>query len=99
RRPPSTLSPYTTLFRSPDEDQGYMFLNLQLPSASSLQRTEATARAIEEVLAKTPGIESSATVVGFSLLSLTRASYSAFFFVTLRSEEHTSELQSLAYLV
>jgi hydrophobic/amphiphilic exporter-1 (mainly G- bacteria), HAE1 family len=68
----------------PDEDQGYMFLNLQLPSASSLQRTEATARAIEEVLAKTPGIESSATVVGFSLLSLTRASYSAFFFVTLK---------------
>src|SRR2546428_5395182 len=26
----------------PDEDQGYMYMNLQLPSASSLQRTEAT---------------------------------------------------------
>src|SRR5580765_7704006 len=25
----------------PDEDQGYMFMNLQLPNASSLQRTEA----------------------------------------------------------
>src|SRR6267142_1253596 len=61
----------------PDEDQGYMYMNLQLPSASSLQRTEATARVIEEVLAKTPGIESSASVVGFSLLSLTRSSYSA----------------------
>src|SRR5712664_2285241 len=59
-------------------------MNLQLPNASSLQRTEATAHEIEEVLAKTPGIESSATVVGFSLLSLTRASYSAFFFVTLK---------------
>src|SRR6266404_697474 len=68
----------------PDEDQGYMYMNLQLPSASSLQRTEATALAIEEVLAKTPGIQSSATVVGFSLLSLTRASYSAFFFITLK---------------
>src|SRR5437660_1732547 len=42
----------------PDEDQGYMYMNLQLPSASSLQRTEATAREIEEVLASTPGIES-----------------------------------------
>jgi hydrophobic/amphiphilic exporter-1 (mainly G- bacteria), HAE1 family len=68
----------------PDEDQGYMFLNLQLPSASSLQRTEAAAREIEEMLARTPGIESTASVVGFSLLSLTRSSYSAFFFVTLK---------------
>ena len=68
----------------PDEDQGYMFMNLQLPSASSLQRTEATAHEIEDILAKTPGVESTASVVGFSLLSLTRSSYSAFFFVTLK---------------
>src|SRR6266852_3060292 len=68
----------------PDEDQGYMYMNLQLPSASSLQRTEATTHEIEEVLAKTPGVESTASVVGFSLLSLTRSSYSAFFFVTLK---------------
>ncbi len=68
----------------PDEDQGYMYMNLQLPSAASLQRTEATAHEIEEVLAKTPGVESTASVVGFSLLSLTRSSYSAFFFVTLK---------------
>jgi len=68
----------------PDEDQGYMYMNLQLPSASSLQRTEATAREIEEVLASTPGIESTVSVAGFSLLSLTRSSYSAFFFVTLK---------------
>jgi HAE1 family hydrophobic/amphiphilic exporter-1 len=68
----------------PDEDQGYMFLNLQLPSASSLQRTEATAHEIEDMLAKTPGVESTASVIGFSLLSLTRSSYNAFFFVTLK---------------
>jgi HAE1 family hydrophobic/amphiphilic exporter-1 len=68
----------------PDEDQGYMYMNLQLPSASSLQRTEATAHQIEELLANTPGVQSTASVVGFSLLSLTRSSYSAFFFVTLK---------------
>ena len=68
----------------PDEDQGYMFMNLQLPNASSLQRTEAVARQIEDVLAKTPGVESTASVIGFSLLSLTRSSYNAFFFVTLK---------------
>ena len=68
----------------PDEDQGYLFMNLQLPNASSLQRTEAVTRQIEEVLAKTPGVESTASVIGFSLLSLTRSSYTAFLFVTLK---------------
>jgi HAE1 family hydrophobic/amphiphilic exporter-1 len=68
----------------PDEDQGYMFVNLQLPSAASLQRTAATAHELEELLAKTPGVESTTSVIGFSLLSLTRSSYNAFFFVTLK---------------
>jgi HAE1 family hydrophobic/amphiphilic exporter-1 len=68
----------------PDEDQGYMFLNLQLPNAASLQRTEATSLEIEKVLAETPGVQSTASVIGFSLLSLTRSSYNAFFFVTLK---------------
>src|SRR5689334_10219125 len=79
----------------PDEDQGYMFLNLQLPNAASLQRTEATAREIEDVLAKTPGVDSTSSVIGFSLLSLTRSSYNAFFFVTLKEwkERHAREEQ------
>jgi len=68
----------------PDEDQGFMYLNLQLPSAASLQRTEAAAREIEQLLARTPGVESSTSVIGFSLLSLTRSTYNAFFFVTLK---------------
>jgi HAE1 family hydrophobic/amphiphilic exporter-1 len=71
----------------PDEDQGYMYMNLQLPNASSLQRTEAVAHEIEDLLAKTPGVESTASVVGFSLLSLTRSSYNAFFFVTLKESK------------
>src|SRR5438309_2877191 len=44
----------------PDEDQGYMFMNLQLPNASSLQKTEATVQLIDEILPKTSGIESAA---------------------------------------
>ncbi len=67
----------------PDEDQGYLYLNLQLPNAASLQRTEATARQVEDMLSKTPGVKSITSVIGFSLLSLTRSSYNAFFFVTL----------------
>jgi HAE1 family hydrophobic/amphiphilic exporter-1 len=68
----------------PDEDQGYLYINLQLPNASSLQRTDEVARKIEAVLAKTPGVQYTTSVVGFSLLSFVRTSYNGFFFVTLK---------------
>jgi len=68
----------------PDEDQGYIFINLQLPDAASLQRTDEAVKKIEQVLAKTPGVEYTTSVIGFSLLSFVRTSYNAFFFVTLK---------------
>jgi HAE1 family hydrophobic/amphiphilic exporter-1 len=68
----------------PDEDQGYLYINLQLPSAASLQRTDEVVRKVESALAKTPGVQYTASVVGFSLLSFVRTSYNAFFFVTLK---------------
>jgi len=68
----------------PDEDQGYVYLNLQLPNAASLQRTDEVARRIEKIMAQTPGVEYTTSVVGFSLLSFVRTSYNAFFFVTLK---------------
>ncbi len=40
----------------PDEDQGYFFLNVQLPDAASLQRTDAVARKVERILDQTPGV-------------------------------------------
>lgn len=66
----------------PDEDQGYFFINLQLPNSASLQRTDQAAREIEGILNTTPGIRYTTSVIGFSLLSYVQASYSAFFFVT-----------------
>jgi HAE1 family hydrophobic/amphiphilic exporter-1 len=68
----------------PDEDQGYLYINLQLPNAASLQRTNEVARKIEDALAKTPGVRYTTSVVGFSLLSFVRTSYNGFFFVTLK---------------
>ncbi len=67
----------------PDEDQGYLFVNLQLPNAASLQRTDQAARQVEKILAATPGVKYTSSVIGFSLLSFVRTSYNAFFFVTL----------------
>jgi HAE1 family hydrophobic/amphiphilic exporter-1 len=83
----------------PDEDQGYMYMNMQLPQASSLQRTSAAAKDVEEMLRKTPGVKSTVSVLGFSLLSLTRSSYNAFFFVTLDEwKDRTSREQQYQYI-
>ena len=68
----------------PDEDQGYLYINLQLPSAASQERTEHVARKIEAILKDTPGVEVTTSVVGFSLLSFTRSTYNAFFWVTFK---------------
>ena len=68
----------------PDEDQGYLYINLQLPNAASLQRTDEVARKVEDVLANTPGVQYTTSVIGFSLLSFVRTSYNGFFFVTLK---------------
>jgi hydrophobic/amphiphilic exporter-1 (mainly G- bacteria), HAE1 family len=68
----------------PDEDQGFFYINLQLPSAASTERTDQAARKIEDILAHTPGVEYTTSVIGFSLLSFTRTTYNAFFFVTLK---------------
>ncbi|HEV1286808.1 MAG TPA: multidrug efflux RND transporter permease subunit [Bryobacteraceae bacterium] len=68
----------------PDEDQGYLYLNIQLPNAASLQRTSDVTTKVENILAKEPGVEYTTTVLGFSLLSYVRASYTAFAFISLK---------------
>src|ERR1035437_4256443 len=68
----------------PQEDQGYLYAGLQLPVASSLQRTRLAAQKVEDVLKNTPGVEKYTSIIGFSLLSQVYNTYSAFFFVTLK---------------
>src|SRR5205809_4477249 len=68
----------------PDEDQGYAFVNLQLPNGASLERTRAASAAVEKIITNTPGVQYTTSVIGFSLLSFVRTSYNAFFFVTFK---------------
>ena len=56
----------------------------QLPNAASLERTTDASKKVEDVILKTPGVESIVSVNGFSLLSFTQNTYNAFYFVTLK---------------
>jgi len=77
----------------PDEDQGYMYIQMQLPEASSIQASMEAARTVENLLKATPGVKYCNTVTGFSLLSLTRTSYNSFFWVTLQPWEDRKTLE------
>ena len=79
----------------PVEDQGYLFMHLQLPTGASIERTEAAAEKVEQVLAHTPGVKYTTSVLGFSLLNQVATTYTGFFFVTLDAwgDRHSRETQ------
>ena len=84
----------------PEEDQGYAFLQVQLPDAASLQRTDAVMRKVDDILAHTHGVESYDGIAGFSLLSNTSASYSGFYFIAFDpwEERHSDELSAASLI-
>ena len=61
----------------PEEDMGYLFVNIQLPDAASLTRTETTLDNIEQQLLTIPGVTNVISVAGYSLLNGAFSSNSA----------------------
>ncbi len=58
----------------PEEDQGYFFVNIQLPDAASLERTTNVVDQVEAILKDTPGIRDVITFGGLSILNNTVSS-------------------------
>jgi len=67
----------------PSEDQGYVYANVQLPLAASLDRTAAVNDKLDAIFKTQPGIKYYTGVAGFSLLSLVTTTYNSFYFLTL----------------
>jgi len=80
----------------PEEDYGYAFLNVQLPAAASLARTDQVLKKVEGILGQTAGVGSYVTVGGFSLLTRISASYQGFFFVSFTPWEERRSKQVAA---
>ncbi len=68
----------------PEEDYGYFFMNVQLPAAASLERTDQVLKKIEGMLSTTEGVQAYSTIGGFSVLTRISSSYQGFFFVGLK---------------
>jgi multidrug efflux pump len=84
----------------PEEDYGYAMLNVQLPPAASLERTDEVLKKVEAILSQTKGVRYHTSIGGFSLLNRISASYQGFFFMSFEPwDERTSpELQAQAIL-
>ena len=84
----------------PEEDQGYAFVQIQLPDAASLQRTDSVLRKVDDILAHTHGIQGYDAIAGFSLLSNTSSTYSGFYFLQFDpwEERRTPELSAVGLM-
>ena len=91
-----THNPTTFL---PQEDQGVIFINTQLPEGASLARTNTVMKRASRALQEIDGVESSLGVSGFSLLSGT-AENVGFGIVVLKPwDERTRPHQQLSAIV
>jgi len=67
----------------PEEDQGYIYVNMQLPDAASLQRSDAVMAKIEGILDQFEEVQYVTAVAGFNLLSGSMSTNSGVVFITL----------------
>src|SRR5262249_51379508 len=50
----------------PEQDQGYLLVNVALPNSASVQRTAEIGKRLEEIALKTPGVKQTMTISGYS---------------------------------
>jgi hydrophobic/amphiphilic exporter-1 (mainly G- bacteria), HAE1 family len=78
----------------PDEDQSLLGVNVQLPPGASLERTAAVLTQVEQIVAKTPGVESFNTIGGYGVVTNTYQPNFGTVFARLHpwEERHSPEL-------
>ncbi|WP_413722277.1 efflux RND transporter permease subunit [Sodalis sp. RH23] len=68
----------------PDEDQGFFFVNVQLPDGASLSRTQRVMDQAYQLIRANPAVADVIKITGYSLLSGGGAPNTAFAFVLLK---------------
>lgn len=67
----------------PQEDEGYCMINVLLPEAASLERTQAFVEKVNAIISDTPGLRDYLTISGYSVLdgaAIPNAAYSVMVF-------------------
>jgi multidrug efflux pump len=67
----------------PQQDKGYLVVNLQLPDGASLERSEEVTQRVDTMIRGTPGVQHTIAVPGYSVLTATNVSNVGGMFVIL----------------
>lgn len=102
----ATIVAVAVLFRMvpsaflPSEDQGFLFVDMQLPHASALSRTQEAMQQVEAILRDTEGVAKVISIAGFSLLQNGAVPNGGFVIATLDpwDQRRGDELSAIALL-
>ena len=83
----------------PAEDKGAMLVNVQLPDASSINRTKAAMDKVTGILSADPAVESVTAITGFSVLTGAMASNGGTLFVVLKHWDERKDRDQLVFNV
>lgn len=75
----------------PTEDQGYALVNVQLPNAASLQRTQGVIEQLDQIFQQEPGLESWNVIGGFSMIEGTTLPNAATIFIVFTDWSERTE--------
>ncbi|MEX0276325.1 MAG: efflux RND transporter permease subunit [Ruegeria sp.] len=75
----------------PLEDNGYLFVDIQLPDAATLERTETVTARLDDEIRQIPGVASTVLVNGYSLLNGTTTNGAAIFVNLTNWDERQEE--------
>jgi multidrug efflux pump len=79
----------------PTEDKGYFAIAMQLPDASSLQRTKAVIQRVEGFLRQEPAVVNVAAFAGLDVLTRTNQTNSATIFIMLKPWDERGKDESI----
>jgi multidrug efflux pump len=84
----------------PQQDQGRLIVNVQLPDAASLERTHEAVMAVERIARETPGVGHTVTNSGMSFVVQTNSPNYASMFIVLKpfDERKTPDLKDTAIM-
>jgi hydrophobic/amphiphilic exporter-1 (mainly G- bacteria), HAE1 family len=84
----------------PLEDQGYAFLNLQLPDGAALSRTQKVLDRLDAIVAEAPGVANRVLISGFSILTGVSGSNNGFMAIVYKPwDERVSPEESQAAII
>ncbi len=75
----------------PDEDKGYLFVAVELPEGSSLQRSDEVLKQVEEIVNSTPGVRSALALSGMNILNNLNVPNAALMFIGLEDWEERKD--------